>query len=617
MHKFEFLEKRDNNGVLLKFQGYEHAQETAEKCIKILSKSEIYKLLCEKFHKKYIEAYFSKMIFNELVPISHQIVINKWEKINSNEKDVAINTNSFFMSKYLNTILNKNYNFVSREVKPILTNLIEIIDLMKQTYYGFLKFINIFNKKNSISNLENKNFLAVCYAAGVSPEKRSDLFWFNKPNANMETVLLYAENPYTLRKYGEEKLIKKLEKDKKIKFIKIWKQGGFKKKIYYQNIKRDLSKISSKNYLDKILLKKSFQLIKKIEFWENFFEKYNIKVHIDIHESGNDTLAKQIAINLVNGCSFGRTSSYISNAKGIHYNYYPNDIFFCWGEKGVNNMIKKTNSKTHVKINNLLIGGYPYDYNSQKSKEKVEIVKKKFQTNNTKFNILLLDSSTSENQDYFHQILTYKKLENYYQFFLNWVIQDHEVGLIIKPKRIKFLKKLTNVNLLLKKALQTGRCHIVEDELGIIPWHYSKISNLVAGVHSSGIPSGILDCVLNNKNIRAVFFDYPNLRKTEPDLYSWGENQVVFESMKKMMKEIKNFKLKPDLNKNFGIWPKNYLKNLDPYNDGKSSERIEEYLTSLLKGFNEGLKNEDAINIANMNFTKKWGNKSLIIQNEQ
>jgi len=276
MNKFEFLEKRDNDGVLLKFKGYEHAQETTEKCIKLLSKSEIYKLLCEKFNKKYIEAYFSKMIFNELVPISHQIAIDKWKKINSQEKEVTIKTDSFFMSRYLNTILNSNYNFISDENKSVTANLKEIIDYIKLTYYSFLKLINIFNKEDTISNLKNKNFVAVCYAAGVSSEKRSDLFWFNKPNTNMETVLLYVENPYTLRKYGEKKLINKLEKDKKIKFIKIWNQSDFKKKVYYQNIRKDLTKISNKNYLDKTLLKKSLQLLKKIEFWENFFEKYNI-----------------------------------------------------------------------------------------------------------------------------------------------------------------------------------------------------------------------------------------------------------------------------------------------------------------------------------------------------
>lgn len=615
MHKHEFLDKRDDDGVLLRFKGYEHAQETTEKFINFLSESRVYKLLCEKFSKKYIEAYFSKMIFNDLVPISNQIVLEKWEKKYTPKEKLVIKTDHFFLSKYLNNILGNDFNLVIKK-NFISLNLKIIINLLKLIYYKYLKIKNLIIKKNNFIKSNSKNSIAICYAAGVSPDKRSDLFWFNKPNNSIQTVFLYAENLHTLRKFGEKKLLNSLEKQKKIKFIKIW-ECSFKEKKQYKDIINELNNICNNDYLDKVLLKKSVQLIKKIEFWQNFFEKYNIKIHIDIHESGNDTIAKQIAINLAKGCSFGKTSSYISNAKGVHYNYYPNDIFFCWGKRGVNNMITKFNKKTHVTINNLLITGYPYDYITEQSKNKVQIINKKFQENDTKFNILLLDSSASKNQNYFYQIFPYKKLEIYYKFFLNWIIKDREIGLIIKPKRIKFLKKLKNVNLLLKEAVKTGRCHIVGDELGTIPWHYSKISDLAVGIHSDCIPSGILDCVLNNKNLRAVFFDYPNIRKAEPDLYSWGENKVVFDNLEKMMNEIKKFKLEPKSNKSFGLWPKSYLNDFDSYRDGKSGQRIEEYITDLSKAFNKGLDNKEAINIANLNFVKKWSDNNLLTRHDK
>ena len=616
MHKYKFLEKRDDDGVLLKFKGYEHAQDATEKFIILLSKSNIYKLLCEKFSKKYVEAYFSKMIFNDLVSISHQIVLEKWEKKQNQVKKIDIQTNYFFLSKYLNNNFDENFNFLIKKNNFILENLKITINLFKLVYYKYLKLKNSILNKNNFTHLNNKNSIAICYGAGVSPDKRSDLFWFNKPNSSIKSVLLYAENSYTVRKYGEEKLLSSLERKNKIKFIKVW-EFSFKKKKYFKDLIKELDRVCENNSLDKALLKKSIKLVKKIEFWQSFFEEYSIKIHIDIHESGNDTIAKQIAINLVKGCSFGRTSSYISNKKGIHYNYYPNDIFFCWGKKGVNNMINKFNKKTHVTINNLLIAGYPYDYITEKSKDSVQIIKKKFQNKNTKFNILLLDSSTSENQNYFYQIFTYKKLEIYYKFFLNWVIEDKDIGLIIKPKRIKFLKKLKNINSLLKEAIKTGRCHIVNDELGVIPWHYSEISNLAVGVHSDAIPSGILDCVLNNKNIRAVFFDYPNIKQSEPDLYSWGENRVVFDNLEKMMNQIKKFKLNPQSNKDFGLWPKNYLEHFDSYRDGKSRQRIEDYISDLSEAFNGGLDNKEAINIANLNFAKKWGNFNLVTRHDK
>ena len=130
MHKHEFLDKRDDDGVLLRFKGYEHAQETTEKFINFLSESRVYKLLCEKFSKKYIEAYFSKMIFNDLVPISNQIVLEKWEKKYTPKEKLVIKTDHFFLSKYLNNILGNDFNLVIKK-NFISLNLKIIINLLK------------------------------------------------------------------------------------------------------------------------------------------------------------------------------------------------------------------------------------------------------------------------------------------------------------------------------------------------------------------------------------------------------------------------------------------------------------------------------------------------------
>ena len=88
---YQYLEKRDHTGTLLKFNAYPHAKNNTEKCVDIISESNIYKLLCEKFPIKYIKAYFSKMIFYELLPISHQIAISNWE--NQNEKNAKKKNN--------------------------------------------------------------------------------------------------------------------------------------------------------------------------------------------------------------------------------------------------------------------------------------------------------------------------------------------------------------------------------------------------------------------------------------------------------------------------------------------------------------------------------------------
>ena len=176
---YQYLEKRDHTGTILKFNGYSHAKRNTEKCIDIISRSNIYKFLCEKFPKKYVEAYFSKMIFYELLPISHQITISNWE--NKDEKNVPkkiIKTGTFFMSKHLKDVLIDSHNFVFKKNK---INLIKckkkLLNLIKPIYYKCLNLKNFFFKRNANLSLEDKNYLAVCYARGISKNKRSDFFW--------------------------------------------------------------------------------------------------------------------------------------------------------------------------------------------------------------------------------------------------------------------------------------------------------------------------------------------------------------------------------------------------------------------------------------------------------
>ena len=46
-------------------------------------------------------------------------------------------------------------------------------------------------------------------------------------------------------------------------------------------------------------------------------------------------------------------------------------------------------------------------------------------------------------------------------------------------------------------------------------------------------------------------------------------------------------------------------------------KRIEEYITDLSKAFNKGLDNKEAINIANLNFVKKWSDNNLLTRHDK
>ena len=190
-------------------------------------------------------------------------------------------------------------------MKNIKKNFINII---KPIYHALLNLKIIFTKKKIHNFLGNKNSIAVCYAEGISKTKRSDLFWLNNLDTKTNNIIVYVESPYLFRKHDEKEILEQLRKEKKITLVKIWELNKPKRNFFYKNIRKNISKVCDKSDLDKILLKKSFELLDKVEFWENFFKKFNVKIHMDPNERVVDVTAKQIEIFLAGGCSIGKNS---------------------------------------------------------------------------------------------------------------------------------------------------------------------------------------------------------------------------------------------------------------------------------------------------------------------
>ncbi len=615
MHKYEYLDKRNKDKIILRIGACETTQEATEKCFNLISNSSLYKLLSTKFPEKYIETYFKKKFYLELHPVSTQITIHNWEKENKvNNKTAIINTSTFSFPKIIPNIykntdqlkLKHGLNF-----KQLKKNIIHMLVPIRSKY---LNLKNFFKKKPEEYFQENTNCVAINYREGISEDKRSDLFWLYNSGINIPNIILYIESFSFFKRYKEEKKIENLGKKKNFKIIKIWELNSFKKKTYYAKIKKELNKISSKNYIDKILLKHSIDLLNKIEFWHSFFEKYKIKIHFDHNETEVDLTIKQIALILNDSCSIGKARSYYCNGKGVHFNHFPFDIFCTWGNKSIKNLKDNIVNKTEPNIKNILITGYPYTYITDKVKSKIKVIKEKMNVKKTRFNLLLLDNGAGYNKNYIFQLLPYELLYKFYKFFFNWVIEDEEVGLIIKPKRFS---NLTNSNIegLMKKAINTGRCSIEEESFGSIPWHYSELANMIVSISTLTVPTALLECLINNRKSKGVFFDYPNLKKLEPDLYSWGKDRVVFNNMEKMLQSVKKYKSDQMENNDLGSWPENFVNGLDPYMDNKFSNRVCNYVANLLKGFDEGFNKNKAIDIANKDFAQRWGKENIFISN--
>ena len=73
-----FYEKRNENGSLLKREGFKLALELTNEIVTDLINFELYKDIKNKINNEYFDNFFKKEIFNQVYPIANQIVIINW-----------------------------------------------------------------------------------------------------------------------------------------------------------------------------------------------------------------------------------------------------------------------------------------------------------------------------------------------------------------------------------------------------------------------------------------------------------------------------------------------------------------------------------------------------------
>ena len=101
MTKFQYLDKRDDHGVLLRYSGNELAYEVANNALRIIKNTQIYNILVESFPHKYIDLYYQKMVYTDFLPIAHQLVIYQHDKKHLGEEYINNIDVSSFPSKSL------------------------------------------------------------------------------------------------------------------------------------------------------------------------------------------------------------------------------------------------------------------------------------------------------------------------------------------------------------------------------------------------------------------------------------------------------------------------------------------------------------------------------------
>ena len=150
-----FLDKRDDNGLLLSYSASGLAFRISKYCFEKTEKTEIYKILKLSFHNNYLELFFRKLYYTEAKRVASQIVLNDWEiKNNTKNSYNKINIKSFPVVEYLQDFLILN-NIKFKNNIDIAVAKIKISEFIRKTK-SFLKskIYKVLNEYHMFPNTE-------------------------------------------------------------------------------------------------------------------------------------------------------------------------------------------------------------------------------------------------------------------------------------------------------------------------------------------------------------------------------------------------------------------------------------------------------------------------------
>ena len=179
----QYLDKRDEQGVMLRYSSHELAFDVSTKALDFIRSKDIYSVLVSKVPKKYIDLYYQKMIYEAFLPIAHQLVIYRYEKQHHGKANVnSIDAKSFPCQPLLREIWpDNNIDFSISYTSKIRNKIQEQLYPLPNSKNILRNIFNPFSSKsNDICSLSSINAnIAINYIEGFDLNKRSDLFWFN------------------------------------------------------------------------------------------------------------------------------------------------------------------------------------------------------------------------------------------------------------------------------------------------------------------------------------------------------------------------------------------------------------------------------------------------------
>tara|TARA_B100000959_G_C14836753_1_gene564241 strand:- start:177 stop:1004 length:828 start_codon:yes stop_codon:yes gene_type:complete len=267
-------------------------------------------------------------------------------------------------------------------------------------------------------------------------------------------------------------------------------------------------------------------------------------------------------------------------------------VYFLWGEHDARICIDANSISPHLLLAGCAMSEMRYSGQQRKVAQSASL---NLRQSGAKFVIVIFDNSTLSSK--------------FYRFFLQWVLDDPNLGLLVKPKKKNISDHYSGMHQLFENALATGRTHIFDTSMW--PANVSIAADFAIGHSTLSTP-----VVAALSGVRTIYLDYARLdqqstTKSYTALHSLGPRRCVFYEHESIRDAITDYYKDPSSNPNLGDATP-VLDQFDPFRDGRATQRIGEYVQWYLNSVDQGTVREDALDIATRNYADKWGADKVV-----
>lgn len=335
-----------------------------------------------------------------------------------------------------------------------------------------------------------------------------------------------------------------------------------------------------------------------VAYWRAFFQRFNARIyltwyrHHPVHCAIADAIREVGGIAVIYQRSFNDVATRILTASvdvAFGYSYAASGVERASGSE----------------IGYHVVTGYLGDHRFPLLKPQAAEYRQQLKRAGAEHILAYLDENSGEDERWH---TGHRFMQENYAFVLERLLQDPALGLIIKPKHPPNLRRrLGPVAPLLARAEKTGRCILVEagamhstvpPALAALAADMTIHGHLCAG--TAGIEAALAGC-------KTILLDREGWPKHT--LYKLGKD-VVFTNWAALWQAFEEHRHSSVGNPRLGVWTE-MLPQLDPFRDGRASERMGNYLHWLLDGLQAGRPREQVLEEAAARYRALWGKDTV------